>query len=581
MSEEIRQDAAEVTAAEATLFEEYFEEISSSPELADIEPEEIEDEVKLAGVEAGAESVYRVIDIRGRFCPADSNWASQEKTLGHVTHYNGPETPARAWSDPLAWIKFISDLHAETGRFSPGWWFNGSAYHEFYFNDVVYLVRNYRAVLPHCGNTQWNFNALAGHVAIGGNQRANAATLRTMTARVSDHLAAMGLPRSRAVGHQEVGPSACPGTLMSDFVRPFRAGQNPGGGSTPTPQPTEPVKATKFYFLYGGERDRLVARAAENALRSEGIAPARVGAFGVPSDPQRGGQQDIEWASNAALDGRLGEYPTTFVGKPVLQYVPKRVQDSFGVSGQWYAKSVSDLWDGLGKDYEDTKNKVSASLAEIAKREKLDAAKVEKRYREAMASPAPEPPEDRPPEAEPQPLPKAKVIDDYFRSLRPAWGHIPYENVGQIILDEAKRAGLAPEAACALIEQESAGRPVMGCDHGRVGDRPPYCHQQATRERVQALIRHIRAGGGSNGVSWCQLTYPPFIYEAEGLGGAHLPAPNMRVGFKLLADYFGKYGTVGGAGAYNRGERARNDATGQRYARALLAKRDAWYRRLA
>jgi hypothetical protein len=57
---------------------------------------------------------------------------------------------------------------------------------------------------------------------------------------------------------------------------------------------------------------------------------------------------------------------------------------------------------------------------------------------------------------------------------------------GQIIVEEAESAGLA--LACALVEQESGGRNIFGCDLSLVDDRPPYCHHQVTRERVQKLI---------------------------------------------------------------------------------------------
>lgn len=162
---------------------------------------------------------------------------------------------------------------------------------------------------------------------------------------------------------------------------------------------------------------------------------------------------------------------------------------------------------------------------------------------------------------------EAEVIDRYFGTG---------ERYGRIIVKEADRAGLALQAACALVEQESNGRNIFGCDHGAVGDSPPYCHQPVTKERVAAL----RRSGQMNGVGLTQLTWHTFVTEAENMGGAHLPRYQCRVGFKLLADYFGKYGGQAGFAAYNAGE-ANRMSVYNTYGAACIAKRDAWARRLA
>lgn len=272
MSEEngVFELGAEVTEEEIALFEEQADEISALPEVryfaeeAKAATEEVqraneEQEVdleslmfwpeELSPLEQVASSGYRVVDLRGRFCPADGNWTPHTaKSWGVVEHYNGGPTPERAWKDPVAWIKFLCDLHAQVGRFSPGWYFNGLAYHEVTVFGVVYWVRNWRSKLPHCGNTQRNADTVANHTPIGGSQQAAQSTLRTRTLRNNAHLASMRVGRSRCVGHQEVGSSLCPGTMMADFVRPYRAGQNPGGGGSPPPQQPAPNRRTRYQF---------------------------------------------------------------------------------------------------------------------------------------------------------------------------------------------------------------------------------------------------------------------------------------------------------------------------------------------
>jgi hypothetical protein len=142
---------------------------------------------------------------------------------------------------------------------------------------------------------------------------------------------------------------------------------------------------------------------------------------------------------------------------------------------------------------------------------------------------------------------------------------------GRVIVEEARRASLDFAVACALVEQESGGRNIFGCDHGDVGDQPPYCNQEVTQERVQALI----ASGDANGVGLTQLTYPPFVQEAEDLGGAHIPANQCRVGFRILKDYVDRYPRIEAFGAYNAGEANRFSVL-DTYAAQVERRRSQW-----
>ena len=136
-------------------------------------------------------------------------------------------------------------------------------------------------------------------------------------------------------------------------------------------------------------------------------------------------------------------------------------------------------------------------------------------------------------------------------------------------------------AALALIEQESHARRLFGADHGPTGDKPPYCNHEVTPQRFEAFLSHVRTGKGSNGLSLCQLTFPAFIEEAQKLGDAYLPRPNMTVGLGLLKDYLQEYDTEEEAwGAFNRGDGNRSDAKGREYAQQCMSKRDQWRQRL-
>lgn len=134
---------------------------------------------------------------------------------------------------------------------------------------------------------------------------------------------------------------------------------------------------------------------------------------------------------------------------------------------------------------------------------------------------------------------------------------------GEDILRAAKALGIPMELneegivdiadVCALVDVESSGRNIFGCDHGDVGDRPPYCQQAVTRERVQKL-RSNNYARGVNGVGLTQLTYYTLVDRAEALGGADKPYYQCLIGFGHLMDLVVNLGYVYGVAAYNAGE---------------------------
>ena len=107
---------------------------------------------------------------------------------------------------------------------------------------------------------------------------------------------------------------------------------------------------------------------------------------------------------------------------------------------------------------------------------------------------------------------RAEIIDGYFRS-QDYYPHIPYEPVGEIIVQEVEdmgQDGLFVSTAAALVEKESGGKNVFGCDWGsKWTNEPPYCNVAVTEERVRRLIDNYNqppVGIGANGVGYTQLT---------------------------------------------------------------------------
>jgi hypothetical protein len=93
------------------------------------------------------------------------------------------------------------------------------------------------------------------------------------------------------------------------------------------------------------------------------------------------------------------------------------------------------------------------------------------------------------------------------------------------------------------------------------------------------LIANFESGGGQNGVGLTQLTSREFVYEAERLGGAHMPRNQCRVGFSLLQSLIDDYGYEGGIGAYNAGPGNRWSVRWT-YTQSVINKDNAWKKRL-
>jgi hypothetical protein len=147
---------------------------------------------------------------------------------------------------------------------------------------------------------------------------------------------------------------------------------------------------------------------------------------------------------------------------------------------------------------------------------------------------------------------------------------------GRVIIDAAKEARLALSDACALVEQESGGKNIFGCDAGG-----PFCHEPVTRELVQRLInqRGYRSGNAPmQGVGLTQLTWYVFVLQAEERGGAHLPFNQCVVGFNLLRSYLQRYPRERAIASYNAGEG--NWMAGRAYAQQVMAKAKVWEGRL-
>lgn len=200
--------------------------------------------VKMLNAWGGADGPYPGIlpglrDVRGelpsRGVPIPGagpfRWLGLAEKRGLVVHYSGP--PVRNRADTLAVLRAEARYHVDkdwSGMGEPTLRGDGLMYHVAIGDDGTrYLCRDLEAMLWHCGETEWNRRALSVHVPIGGDQRATPAQLAALREIAEGWREFTGEGRESVRGHQELSPTACPGTLMADFVQPYRALQGGSG----------------------------------------------------------------------------------------------------------------------------------------------------------------------------------------------------------------------------------------------------------------------------------------------------------------------------------------------------------------
>lgn len=84
------------------------------------------------------------------------------------------------------------------------------------------------------------------------------------------------------------------------------------------------------------------------------------------------------------------------------------------------------------------------------------------------------------------------------------------------------------------------------------------------------LVEHVRAGGTSNGVGPMQLTFLPFMEEANRDRGAWRPAVNVATGLGIIAGHAKRHGIRNGLATYNAGNP--QSAKGRAYAKHVIER---------
>lgn len=287
-------------------------------------------------------------------------------------------------------------------------------------------------------------------------------------------------------------------------------------------------------------------------------------------------QGEAARASQFCVDHpKLGEFVSIAMGVRSVPLLSPAAKKSMAT----YPREKTDVWSAA------TTREAYLSFARIAKLEGKDflVAGYTRKFGGASVEPT---------KPKPAPEPKTNIdfgpysreslarIHNFFQSATPNWG-LPYRREdGEMVARVADDVGMDLALALAVIEQESNCRRVMGCDKGNVGDRPPYCNQEATRERVQRLITASSfKTTGMNGIGLPQMTWWEFTLRAEKMGGAHIPEFQLRVCLGDLAQMLGNYGLDQALGRYNAGSNWRTVYA--KYINPVKNRQAAWKKRLS
>ena len=152
--------------------------------------------------------------------PKSFHWPKE----GIVIHYyggtvGGAEDPERAWKA----VQAAASFHTRKDWSGQGHLGDGLMYHiAIGPRGEKWLCRNLDSVLWHCGSWPENGTYFSILVPIGGTERATPLQLQALREVVDGLREALGIGVEAVVGHKELSPTSCPGTLMEDFVLPYR-----------------------------------------------------------------------------------------------------------------------------------------------------------------------------------------------------------------------------------------------------------------------------------------------------------------------------------------------------------------------
>jgi hypothetical protein len=164
-------------------------------------------------------------DTRGKIKRAGWSIGTRRATRYFTLHFNGP--PVKAFGNPVgefAQLQFDATYHMRPGALGSKRGGDGIQYHGATLsNGRNVLLRDWNAMLWHCGVTEGNAYSIAWHVPIGGNQQPTQAQIKSVFEVVIPCvLGQYGIWYKGVRAHMEWKATNCPGVPLMRILSEYR-----------------------------------------------------------------------------------------------------------------------------------------------------------------------------------------------------------------------------------------------------------------------------------------------------------------------------------------------------------------------
>lgn len=198
------------------------------------------------------------------------NWTigGREGPPAVTLHWNGPAVAENRRRGEGALAQLKADLEWQTRDDWPGakGGADGLQYHRAIDADgVIWVCRDERAKLWHCGHAEGNRESLSLHLLVGRGQEVTAAQWSSTVWQLEAWRGQYGIPLARVLGHQEWASSECPGPEVMQRLRLYRAGAPPAA-----PRPTLPAGLRRFTVVLPPEARATVRQGPSRAFAIAG-----------------------------------------------------------------------------------------------------------------------------------------------------------------------------------------------------------------------------------------------------------------------------------------------------------------------
>jgi len=172
--------------------------------------------------------LFPYLDYRSKMPRAKWSIGSRFDTRYFTLHYNGPAV--KAAGNPqgeIAQLQFDATWHMRPGALGAVNGGDGIQYHGATLSNGLNLqLRDWNAMLWHCGNKIGNMHSIAWHVPIGGEQKPTIEQVKQLFhVIIPSFQQHYGITHVNVKGHREWAATACPGVSLWNWLYDWRVEQ--------------------------------------------------------------------------------------------------------------------------------------------------------------------------------------------------------------------------------------------------------------------------------------------------------------------------------------------------------------------